>query len=82
MGPVADYSDTYRLLALYGSNFIRMRYPYEAYEGMSEAEYLRLGPEWIERGALVEEATFDLRPMELQGLLYALSTYAADKVAG
>jgi len=82
MGPIADYADTYWLLALYGSNFIRMRYPYEAYGSKSEAEYLRLGPEWIERGALVEEATFDFRPLELHGLLHAFSTYGAEKIAG
>jgi hypothetical protein len=82
MGPSADYSDTYRLLALYGANFIRMRYPYEPYGGISEAEYLRLGSEWIERGALVEDAIFDFRPIELHGLLYALSKFAGEKLAG
>jgi hypothetical protein len=82
MGPIADYTDTYWLLALYGSNFSSMRYPYEAYGSMSEADYRRLGPEWIERGALVEEATFDFRPLELHGLLHALSSYAAEKIAG
>lgn len=80
MSTSADYTDTYWLLSLYGSNFIRMRYPYEAYGCISEAEYLRLGSEWIERGALVEEATFDFRPNELYGLLYALSTYADEKI--
>jgi hypothetical protein len=82
MGPIADYADTYCLLALYGSNFVRMRYPYEAYGSMSEADYFRLGSEWVERGALVEEAMFDFRPMELHGLLHALSTYAAEKIDG
>ena len=82
MGPTADYSDPYWLLSLFSTNFIRLRYPYEAYGGMSEAEYLRLGAEWIERGAKIEEATFDLRPDELYGLLYALSQSASEQHAG
>ncbi len=82
MGPAADYSDVCWLLALFGCNFIRLRYPYEAYAGMSEAEYFRRGSEWIDRGAVVEEATFDFRPNELHGLLDALSRFAADKLAG
>jgi hypothetical protein len=75
MGPSADYSDAYWLLSLFGANFIRLRYPYEAYGGMSEADYSRLGSEWIERGAKVDEATFDLRPNELRGLLFALAKF-------
>ena len=80
MSTNADYADIYWLLSLYGSNFTRMRYPYEQYGRISEAEYLRLGSEWIERGALTEEAKFDFRPNELYGLLYALSTYADAKI--
>ena len=83
MGPTADYSDTYWLLELFSSNFIRMRYPYESYPpGMSEADYIRLGAEWIDRGAAVEEATFDFRPEELFGFVYALSEFASEQVGG
>lgn len=80
MGPDVDYSDTCSLLALYGSNFIKLRYPYEAYGGMSEGEYFRLGREWIERGALQEEATFNFQPNELRGLLFALSAFADERL--
>lgn len=82
VGPSADYSDVYWLLSLFASNFVRLRYPYEAYSGMSEDDYLRLGAEWIERGAKVEEATFDFRPDELHGLLHALSLFASERLAG
>lgn len=81
MGSNADYSDPYWLLALFSSNFIRTRYPYEAYKsGMSESDYLRLGTEWIDRGATVEEATFDFRPNELNGLIDALSAFASARI--
>jgi hypothetical protein len=82
-GPTADYSDPYWLLALFGSNFVHVRYPYEAYRNnMTEAEYLRLGSEWVERGAVSEEARFDFRPNELSGFLHAFSAHAAEKIAG
>ena len=81
MGPIADYSDPYWLLALFSSNFIRTRYPYEAYKpGMSESDYIRMGTEWIDRGAKIEEATFDFRPHELHGLLHALCAFASARI--
>jgi hypothetical protein len=81
MGTSADYSDPCWLLKLFSSNFIRTRYPFEAYaSAMSEAEYLRLGPEWVDRGASMEEATFDFRPNELYGLIHALSAFASARV--
>lgn len=81
MGPSADYSDPYWLLALFSSNFIRTRYPYEAYKpGLSESDFIRMGTEWIDRGAKIEEATFDFRPNELYGLIHALSTFASARV--
>ena len=81
MGPTADYSDPYWLLNLFSSNFTRTRYPCEAYRpGMSEADYIRLGTEWVDRGALIEEATFDFRPSELHGFIHALSAFASARV--
>lgn len=77
-GPLANFSDLASLFELWGRNFIRLRYPYEAYEGLTEMEYLRLGPNWIDRGAKVEEATFDLRPTELHGMLFALAQFARE----
>lgn len=79
MGPTADFSDSCSLLALYGSNFVNLRYPYEEYAGMSEREYLQLGPEWIERGARVDEASFNFQPNELQGLLFALYAFTEER---
>lgn len=80
MGPIADYSDPNWLLALFSSNFIRTRYPYEAYiPGLSESDYLRKGTEWIDRGAKIEEATFDFRSNELHGLIHALSAFASTR---
>jgi len=72
MGPHADYSDMPRLLELYSRNFIRLRYPYEAYEGISEEEYLTMGVEWIKAGSPIDDAMFQYFPDELTGLLYAL----------
>lgn len=78
MGPIADYSDAYWLLALFSSNFVRTRYPYEIYKpGLSESDFIRLGTEWIDRGAKIEEATFDFRPNELYGFIHALSAFAS-----
>ena len=72
MGAEADYSDMPRLLELFSGNFIRLRYPYEEYAGMSEDEYIAIGTEWIKAGAPVEKATFQYFPNELRGLLDAL----------
>ena len=73
MGPEANYSDMPQLLELFSRNFIRLRYPYEAYAGMSEDEYIAVGAEWIKAGAPVEAATFQYFPNELRGLLDALN---------
>ena len=81
MGLIADYSDPCWLLDLFSSNFIRARYPYESYHsGMSEADYVRMGAEWVDRGALIEEATFDFRSNELYGFIHALSAFASAHV--
>jgi hypothetical protein len=81
MGPIADYSDPYWLLDLFSSNFTRTRYPYEAYRpGMSEADYARMGAEWVDRRALIEEATFDFRPNELHGFIHALTAFGSARV--
>jgi hypothetical protein len=81
MGPSANFSDPYWLLKLFSSNFIRTRYPYEAYRpGLTEAEYERIGAEWLEAGGKVEEATFDFRPNELFGFLFALTEFADARI--
>lgn len=61
-----------KLLALYRNNFVRLRYPFEAYMKMNESEYLEYGKLWVELGAPVEEAEFQYYPEELYGLVNAL----------
>ena len=63
---------TPRLLEIFSGNFIRLRYPYEEYAGMSEEEYIAIGADWIKGGAPIEKAIFQYFPSELRGLLDAL----------
>lgn len=67
-----DKSSLQKLLRLYRSNFVRLRYPFEAYEQMTESEYLEYGNLWVELGAPIEEAEFQYYPEELYGLVKAL----------
>jgi HEPN domain-containing protein len=77
MGPHADYSRLDSLLDLWALNFVQLRYPYEKYDGMTREQFVLAAAEWIERGALVEEATFAYYPQELTDLLYSLSQYVS-----
>lgn len=54
-----------KLLNLYRSNFVRLRYPFEAYNKMTESEYLEYGNLWVELGAPIEEAEFQYYPEEI-----------------
>jgi hypothetical protein len=60
------------LLVLYKNNFIKLRYPFEAYKNMNEGEYIEYGNLWVELGAPVDEAEFQYYPEELYGLSKAL----------
>lgn len=60
------------LLILYKNNFVKLRYPFEAYKNMNEDEYIEYGNLWVELGAPVEEAEFQYFPEELHGLNKAL----------
>jgi hypothetical protein len=60
------------LLMLYRNNFVRLRYPFEAYKKMNESEYLDYGNLWVELGTPVEEAEFKYYPKELYGLVKSL----------
>ena len=73
LGPTVNYSDLDSKLNVFSSNFIKLRYPYESYKDLTEEEYFQLGDQWMERGAIVEEAEFKYYPEELYGLQYALS---------
>lgn len=64
------------VLKEWGTNFISLRYPYERYEGVSEEEYRKLGSEWVEAGAPLEEASFRYFPEELFGMIDALRNIA------
>ncbi len=72
MSTSAGYSDIGALLDTYSQNFVALRYSYEAYEGLSEDEYARLGAEWLARGAQEAEARFVYHPEELYGLSFAI----------
>ncbi|MBP1673861.1 MAG: hypothetical protein H6Q25_1676 [Bacteroidetes bacterium] len=61
-----------KLLVLYKKNFVRLRYPFEAYQNMNECEYREYGELWIAMGAPVDEAEFQYHPKELYGLCKAL----------
>ena len=56
------------LLVLYKNNFVKLRYPFEAYKNMNEGEYIEYGNLWVELGAPVSEAEFQYFPEELYGL--------------
>ena len=45
--------------------------------GMSEEEYSRRGPEWVSRGAELEEADFRFHPEALFGMVESLKSIVA-----
>lgn len=57
-----------------GSNFVKLRYPFESYSQMTETEYESVGAEWMANGAKEAEADFRYYPEELLGLTTALQT--------
>jgi hypothetical protein len=73
MGASVDYSDLPSLLATFARNFIVLRYPYEAYEGLTDEEYRALGENWIAKGAPLTSATFVYHSEALYGLTVAFT---------
>ena len=71
IGPSELVNDHFGVLRGLGRNFIRLRYPYQEYEGLSESEYLRAGKDWVDAGGASKEATFRFHPEELRGLIKA-----------
>mgnify|MGYP002780817075 CR=1 FL=1 len=59
-----------------GRNFVGLRYPYEKYGDMTQAEYERIGQDWIEAGAGNAGAEYRYHPEELFGLIVALQQVA------
>lgn len=76
------WRDLQKLLILYKNNFIKVRYPFEAYKSMNEGEYIEYGDLWINLGAPLDEAELQYHHKELDGLNKALleeiENYLAD----
>jgi hypothetical protein len=70
IGPSTLSTDPIQVLTELGSNFISLRYPYNKYAGMSEAEYGRAGRDWVAAGSEPQDAVFRYHPEELVGLTY------------
>ena len=68
----ADYSSVTDLLNTFGANFNILRYPYEAYERVSNDAYHAAGEGWAQKGAPLHEAVFVYYPEELLGLTFGL----------
>jgi hypothetical protein len=66
------------LLKWYEYNFIRLRYPFMSYRGMSESEYNEYSSLYRELGCPDGEAEFEYYPMELEGIYRALEAYLAE----
>lgn len=71
-GSHTDFRCPPRLLDTWSANFVRLRYAYETYEGMTAEEISTRGEAWLADGAKVEEADFQYHPLELQALTEAL----------
>lgn len=69
---VADFSNLDALLETFSANFVQLRYPYEKYEGLTEAEYVELGETWLASGGATTTADFAYHPTELRCLAHAL----------
>lgn len=65
------------LLRWYEYNFVRLRYPFQNYENMTEEEYKQYSNLYMELGCPDGEAEFEYYPEELRGLFIALQNYVA-----
>jgi hypothetical protein len=72
VGPAAFEVPLDAILDDWATNFVALRYPYERYSDMSEDEYKRRGPDWVARGAKLEEAEFRFHPEALFGMVESL----------
>jgi hypothetical protein len=72
VGPAAFEFELDSILEDWTTNFVALRYPYERYSNKSEDEYKRHGPNWVARGAKLEEADFRLHPEALFGMIESL----------
>lgn len=67
-----DLTHWHDLLSVFGSNFVKLRYPYERYRGMTEEEYHERGRQWADSGSPLDEADFVYHPAELSALTHGL----------
>jgi hypothetical protein len=75
----AELAATHKeILQEWGKNFSDLRYPYEKYLHLSEAEYIARGNDWVNAGAKLENADFRLYPLELDGFISALKIVATE----
>ncbi|MGN6152913.1 MAG: hypothetical protein ACTHOH_13035 [Lysobacteraceae bacterium] len=75
-GPSALTDSHESVLADLGSNFVKLRYPYEKYSSLTEQQYRQVGKDWIAHGASNAEADFRYHPEELRALALALREIA------
>jgi len=68
------------ILKWYRYNFVRLRYPFQSYKGMSESEYEEYSNLYAELGCPEGEAEFEYYPRELHGLYIALEIYLNKKL--
>ena len=80
-GKCIENDDLQKLLAIYESNFVKIRYPFESYKNMTEREYCDYSDLWIELGSPIDEADFQYFPDQLRGLIKALSEQVEEYLA-
>jgi hypothetical protein len=78
VGPSALAENHAAVFKEWGQNFVALRYPWERYTALSEEQYIKLGNEWVAKGAPLEEAMFRYYPEELLGIITALQAMAAE----
>ena len=76
IGPSALSNDHLFVLTDLGSNFVKLRYPYEKYGHMTQQEYAQVGANWVAAGANTADADYRYHPEELLGLTFALQQVA------
>lgn len=72
IGPSALGRRHYIVLKELGDNFSGLRYPFEKYAHMTEAEYAKHSADWIARGGKAKEADFRHHPEEVFALMEAI----------
>lgn len=71
----ADYYEIDRILEDLQSAFTKARHGFEIDADLTDTEVLKKEQKWIEGGALDEDADFRFRPMEREGLIYAMANF-------